>query len=361
MLYYNNNTVLSLKYSIIAPPQLFKLCYNFIKRSEINLASINDVAKLAKVSKSTVSLVINNNGYVSDETREKVQKAIKELNYIPSRLAQGLSKNHSGLIAVVVPDAAHPYFSTLIKSIEQELASKEYMTIVCSAKQNEKNEQWYIEMLNRKIVDGIITAGHTIDQNAYKNSSRPIVSIDRYINDNIPIVRADHEKAAKLAADKLLSLGCKNIFHFSGTPNIDVQSDIFNDILHQTLTQAKVNVNSVYIGHNTFHISEYKKASDELFNRFSNIDAVVGVDAAIAFCLKKAYEKKISVPEKLKLLAYDGTYITKLHTPVIYAICQPIEQIGECAAQLIVKIINEEKLEKMQYILPVHFENGQTL
>ena len=76
------------------------------------MASIGDVAKLAGVSRSTVSLVCNNKGYVSDETRKKIEKAMKELNYIPSELGRNLKMQKSGIVGIIVPDIAHPFFST---------------------------------------------------------------------------------------------------------------------------------------------------------------------------------------------------------------------------------------------------------
>lgn len=324
------------------------------------MASINDVAKLAKVSKSTVSLVINGTGYVSEETRQKVEAAIEELQYTPSRLAQGLSTNHSGLIAVVVPDVGHPYFSTLIKSIEQTLAKHEYMTIVCSAKENEQTERWYVEMLNRKIVDGIITAGHTIDLSAYRNSSRPIVSVDRNINDHIPIVQADHSQAAKMAVKLLTSAGCGCVAHFVGTPDIDVQSHAFNEILEKELEAKQIHTIPFYIGHNSFHVDEYIRSAERLFESGAEFDGVVGVDSSILACFRQAAKRNIKVPEDLKMVSYDGTYITKLHTPVVTAIVQPIQEIGACAANLIVELILGKKPEKMKYTLPVRVQEGET-
>ena len=94
------------------------------------MASIGDVAKLAGVSRSTVSLVCNNKGYVSDETRKKIEKAMKELNYIPSELGRNLKMQKSGIVGIIVPDIAHP-FQYVIKYAEKELYSRGYKALVC--------------------------------------------------------------------------------------------------------------------------------------------------------------------------------------------------------------------------------------
>ena len=79
------------------------------------MASISDVAKLAGVSRSTVSLVCNNKGYVSREMREKIERAMRELNYTPSELGRNLKKQRSGIIGIIIPDMAHPFFFGICK------------------------------------------------------------------------------------------------------------------------------------------------------------------------------------------------------------------------------------------------------
>lgn len=80
------------------------------------MASIGDVAKISRVSRSTVSLVCNNKGYVSDETRKKIEKAMKELNYIPSELGRNLKMQKSGIVGIIVPDIAHPFSVRLLNT-----------------------------------------------------------------------------------------------------------------------------------------------------------------------------------------------------------------------------------------------------
>ena len=95
------------------------------------MASINDVAKKANVAKSTVSLVVNNSGYVSAKTRAKVEEAMRELNYVPSQLAKNLSSRRSNIVGIVMPDVMHPFFATFIKYAELKLFHYGYMTMVC--------------------------------------------------------------------------------------------------------------------------------------------------------------------------------------------------------------------------------------
>lgn len=324
------------------------------------MASIKDVAEKAGVSKSTVSLVINNTGYVSKETKEKVEAAIKELNYIPSKLAQNFSRQHSGIIAIVVPDIMHPFFSTYIKHAEKELSSKGYMSMVCSVVGREENEKKYIDMLNRKIVDGIIMAGHSLDIDEYKKSTRPIVSIDRFLCDEIPVVQSDYKQAAQLACDCLIKAGCKNIVQFVGSGKVKMESDRFNLHCEEILVENGIDINTINVGYNTFTIEEYEKSANYLFEKYPNVDGIIGVDLSILSCLKIANEKGLSVPKDLKLIAFDGTYVTRANTEVT-SVVQPIEDIAKHSVELIVDKIQGREIKKNKVVLDVSFQKGKTV
>lgn len=121
------------------------------------MAGIKDVAKRARVGVGTVSRMINNSGYVADETREKIEIAMKELNYTPNELARNLYHKRSGIIAVVVPSITSPFFSEFLNSVEAELYEAGYKMMVCNTVKAKNAEMEYLDMLNRHIVDGIIT------------------------------------------------------------------------------------------------------------------------------------------------------------------------------------------------------------
>lgn len=164
------------------------------------MASIGDVAKLAGVSRSTVSLVCNNKGYVSDETRKKIEKAMKELNYIPSELGRNLKMQKSGIVGIIVPDIAHPFFSTFIKYAEKELYSRGYKALVCGTAGREDVEEAYLQMLDRRTMDGVIMGAHSLKKERYLKIDRPIVTIDCYLADYIPTVHVDKRQVAEKAA-----------------------------------------------------------------------------------------------------------------------------------------------------------------
>ena len=116
------------------------------------LASIKEVAQKAGVGVGTVSRVLNSTGYVSDETRIKVETAMKELNYIPNELARNLLSKKSGIVAIIIPKISHPFFAEVVLYAEAELMKKGYKTMICSTYSKRNYEKEYINMLNRHIV-----------------------------------------------------------------------------------------------------------------------------------------------------------------------------------------------------------------
>ncbi|MBP3040264.1 LacI family DNA-binding transcriptional regulator [Bacillaceae bacterium Marseille-Q3522] len=324
------------------------------------MVSINDVAKRAKVAKSTVSLVINDSGYVSQKTREKVEQAMKELNYVPSQLAKNLSIRQSHIIGVVVPDIVHPFFSNFVKSIEKELYDRGYMTMVCSTLGREQVEEEYLNWLNRRTMDGIIMCAHTLAIEKYVNTKRPIVSLDRYLNNDIPVVSSDHRQAAELTVEALRKNKCHNVVQFVGSSNANVGSENYALTCKKLFEQKDGQVHFYKMQTNTFSLNEYLFAAQAAFKAFPGADAFVGSDMVITQCLKLALEKKLRIPEELKLIAYDGTQVTRIGYPKISAVFQPVDQLAFHAAEQIIAKIENRPTAKITKALPVSWLQGNT-
>ena len=144
-------------------------------RGGVNMASIKDVAQKAGVGVGTVSRVLNNSGYVSDETREKIEEAMKNLQYTPNELARNLYHKKSGIIAVLVPTVEIPFFAELVHDIEAELYNEGFKIMLCNTDKAHNAELEYLDMLNRHIVDGVITGVHSLDVEEYKKIKKPTI------------------------------------------------------------------------------------------------------------------------------------------------------------------------------------------
>src|SRR5690606_38079980 len=172
------------------------------------MPTIKDVAEKAGVTVTTVSRVLNNRGYISEATRQKVYKAMEELNYQPNELARSLFRGRSHLLGLIIPTVAHPFFGELSASIEAYAHSKGYKVLLCNSQLNRKKEKEYIEMLKRHQVDGIIMASHTMEVDEFAKVNLPIVTFDRRIGADIPYVSSDNYQGGKLATNLLIDKGC---------------------------------------------------------------------------------------------------------------------------------------------------------
>jgi len=173
------------------------------------VAKLSDVAALAGVSVTTVSRVINNYGSLIQKTINKVHEAMRELHYQPNAMARSLQGKSSQFIGLIFPNMENPFFTALASEIEQQLFELGYKVIIATSANNVEKERQYLQMLAANQVEGIITSSHNLGIGEYQNTYLPIVSYDRYLADNVPIVSEDNEQGGYLAGEYLLSTGAK--------------------------------------------------------------------------------------------------------------------------------------------------------
>ena len=201
------------------------------------MATLDDIAKLAGVSATTVSRVINNYGSLSEKTKTKVFSAMQELNYQPNSLARSLKGKKTQLIGVILPGVSNPFFGQMVQEIEDQLFKKGFKMILCNAGNDAQKERDYLRMLMANRVDGIIAGSHNLGIEEYQKVGLPIISFDRYLSDNVPIVSSDNYQGGQLAAQSLISSGSKNpqIITGSNRPNSPTNSRLtgFKDVLEK--------------------------------------------------------------------------------------------------------------------------------
>lgn len=315
------------------------------------MASINDVAKRANVAKSTVSLVLNNNGYVSKETRLKVEKAISELNYIPSQIGRNLSHNRTNLIGIIIPDAAHPFYGSFIKYAEEALYHKGYKTMICATIEKENMEQEFLDMLKSHTMDGIIMGAHSLLQEQYKKLKQPIVAFDRNLGNGIPLVQADHNRGGYLAAEIFEECGCKNIVQVSGARIVNTPAHEYHISFEKALNNKGISVNCIEMPHNAFNEEDFIKTAEMLFDLYPGADGIFGADLLILACIREAARR--NKKNQVKFVAYDGTYVTRLCEKTIDAIVQPVKEMSYVCAEIMDILVKGEKLQKWHNVFPV--------
>ena len=185
----------------------------------IMVAKLTDVAKLAGVSPTTVSRVINKKGYLSEKTIQKVQEAMRELGYKPNNVARSLQGKSAKLVGLIFPNISHVFYAELIDKLEHQLFKHGYKTIICNSEHNSEKEREYIEMLEANQVDGIISGSHNLGIEDYNRVTAPIIAFDRNLSPEIPVVSSDNYAGGVLAAETLVKSGAKKIIMITGNDN----------------------------------------------------------------------------------------------------------------------------------------------
>lgn len=317
------------------------------------MATIVDVAKLAGVTPTTVSRVINNRGYISEKTRNKVNEAMDQLGYQPNEIARSLTKQKSNTIGVIVPHIYHPYFAKLISNLENEAAKNGYKIILCNSKEKAEKEKQYLDMCKSNRVAGIILCSGNVESNKINTGNIPEVLLEKNFEEGKLGIQCDNYQGGKLATEHLIDCGCKRLLHFSGVIDEDMPADnrekAFIDICNEKNVEYFIRKYDI----NTYNEMNYYEYIKDTLNEIKNIDGIfASSDLIAAQVIQVCNELNIRIPSDVKLVGFDDVEIAKLTTPTITTIHQPIKEMAKLAIELIdSKYKNIEVNE--QTILPI--------
>lgn len=312
------------------------------------MVGMRDVAKAAGVSLSTVSLVVNNTGYVSDDMRAKVESAMHQLNYIPNELARNLYRNRTNTVGIILPTIAHPFFATLTAHLQREFAVRGLKTLLCSIADAGKGEAEYVNMLQRRMMDGIVMAAHTEHPANYWTSiNRPVVAFDRALGANVPTVRSDHEHGGRLIAEQLIRTGTRHAVLIGGPRSQFTDGTTFPTIrYHLTVEKllAEAGIRCDYVEAGTVaNIAEHEAVARAIFERYPDVDAIVGSDIVAAVALQEATRRGKDVPADVQVIAYDGTLMAETAGLRLSCVKQDFAAIAAALAALLDGQIDGEK------------------
>lgn len=306
------------------------------------MISIKDVAKHAGVSVATVSRVLNNSGYVGQDTRIKVEKAIKELNYKPNEVARSLFKKQSSAIGLIVPDITNPFFPELARAVEDTAIQLGYNVILCNSDEDENKEQNYLDVLQQQYVKGIIVSSNTMTAKQIEQLNIPVVSIDRVISKGLPTIVVENKKGAMMATRFLQSKGCRRIGHIKGTSgvvNAEERCEGYKEIVG-----GEPWFKETYITEGQYDMQSSIQATLELLQRHPDIDGIFAANDIMAIgAIKAAYQLGRKVPQDIAIIGFDGISLSKATTPELTTIQQPIYEMGEKATKMLVSLMERQQ------------------
>ncbi|WOC32495.1 MULTISPECIES: LacI family DNA-binding transcriptional regulator [Caproicibacterium] len=319
------------------------------------MANIKDVAKLAGLSVGTVSRVLNNRGYISDETRKKVHDAMRELNYVPNELAKSIFRQYTRTIGVMVPFVTHPYFGMIVQYLEYYASKMNYKIILCNSYFERDKELEYFRMLQGYKVDGIILCSRSMDIRNEIQEGPPIVSIDRILSDRIPYVSSDNYQGGSLATEHLIQKGCRKVAHICGSPSLHMTANQRSSAFEETCRKNGIESIVVSTNEDQFSSLSYYDNIQKLFQKHPDVDGIfASSDIIAAQVIQVAAKAGRHIPEDLKLVGFDDVNIAALTAPPLTTVHQPIKQLCKYAFELLLDEIKGE-IVPMCTILPVSF------
>ena len=180
------------------------------------MATLKDVAKASGLTVGTVSRVLNNRGYISDKTREKVYQVMKELNYQPNEMARSLSKQKNNTIGIILPQIEHPYFAKVLGRLEKEASKRGYRTTVFVSKNKEEREEECIEMCKSARVAGVVLCSGCFGTEKFTGLDFPLITLERSIDQATSGIECDNYQGGVVATELLIEKGCKKLMYIGG-------------------------------------------------------------------------------------------------------------------------------------------------
>lgn len=317
--------------------------------------SIEDIAKRAGVSHSTVSRALRDNSLISPKVREEIKQLAQEMNYVPNAIAQSLLSSRTNTIGVIVTSIADPFYAEVVEGIEQVARSAGLSVVLSASHRDVEQEIAAINSFHRRRVDGILLTDSRISKQHTQQLAQiavPTVLINSQTKDQSEMfysVEIDDRLGARLAVEHLVSLG-HNSIGYLGVGDRSRSNQHRLEGYRMALTEA-----------NLPQITDWVAISDEDYARTNDVAigqkmlpklfsaGVTGIfcynDMVAVGALLACRELGISVPQDLSLVGFDGIALSGYVTPPLTTICQPMLKIGSYAMQMLLDLLQEKSVE----------------
>jgi LacI family transcriptional regulator len=319
------------------------------------MTTIREVARKAGVSPTSVSHVVNNTRFVSEDVRERVLASMRELNYRPNALARSLRRGETHTLGLILPDSANPFFAEVGHAIEAAAFALGYSVILCNTENDEAKEHLYTEVLENKQLDGIIFVGAGEDRESISElvkNGLPLVVVDRDMgNLGLDIVTTENYQGGFLATQHLLSLGHQIIGCITGPSNITPSADRVTGY-RAALQQAGHPVNESLLVRGDFHAPSGHSAALQLLQLTPHPTAIFVCNDMMAIgALRAASQLGLSVPEDVAIVGFDDIELASYISPSLTTVAQPKLEIGQLAVKLLFERMGDPSLPPRHTVL----------
>lgn len=321
------------------------------------MATIHDVARRAGVSSVTVSRVINNSGNVSPATRQKVERAIEELGYVPSGVARSLRSRQTRSLALILPDVTNSFWTTVARGVEDAAQSRSYSVLLCNTDENPAKQRHYLDVVVSQRVDGVLIAPYDTDaRNLARLRERniPTVVIDRDVEGwNVDTVKGDSISGARALVKHLIGLGHTRIAVITGPKATSTAADRVAGY-RIALAEAGIPEDSRLIRYGEFRAASGEHLTEQVLDSGADPTAIFAANNVIAMGVIDALEKRgLRIPQDIALVCFDDLPNTSHLFPFLTVVVQPAYEIGANAAQLLLSRLDAEvSLQPRHVVLP---------
>ncbi len=321
------------------------------------MASLRDVAKVAGVSTATVARVLDKTARVSPELTDSVTAAVAQLGYVRNAVAKSLATGRTGLIGVLVRDITNPFYSQVVRGIEDAVGPRGYLVLVCSSDFDEGKERRLISRMMTRLVDGVALAVGVQDESLLERVVKngvPVTLFDRTVprglGSHLSAVIIDNHDAGFRAAAHLISLGHTRLAVLSGSQGGTTASERRDGFL-AACREAGVQVESI-TSEESLGVSGGARAMAEALSRSPRPTAVFTYNNLFTIgAVQTAKGMDVRIPDDVSLIGFDDMDVFSVMDPPLSVLAQPAYDIGMEAGRLLLLRIDGEGGEVPDRIL----------
>ena len=311
---------------------------------------LKDIAKIAKVSEATVSLALNDNKLVNENTKLKIKKIANELGYTVNSLARSLVKQTNRTIGVVIPDIENPYYSQLVKYLDSYIKEAGYNTIIAISNDKPKIESSIINNFISEHVEGVIIVpinnnNKNIDYiNLLNDNNIPFIfSTSYYPGIDAPYVMVDLEDGMYKLVKYLIDLGHRKIYFICGFIEVLTTYLRLDGYLKAFKEKNIEPVKNFYIECTRVNYDDAQKATLKLINENTSFDAIIAINDLMAIGVLNVLKKNgYLIPEDVSLAGYDNTLFSSIASIPITTVSQDLRLIGRNSVDMIINKIDNK-------------------
>jgi LacI family repressor for deo operon, udp, cdd, tsx, nupC, and nupG len=300
--------------------------------------TVKDVAKSAGVGVMTVSRVINNSGYVSQSTRERVTNAIRELGYTQNMTARSLSSRKSQVLAIIIPDMTNAFFSSIARGAERTARRHGYHVLIGDSEGTVENERAFVETAVSRMADGVILVAPRMGEAEIRRADAriPAVVVDRGMRTpGIGDVYVDNKRGSHDVVEYLISMGHRRIGFVSGPRNVQ-NSRRRRAGYESALREHGLAVDARLVCPGAFMCEDGIAACDHFLDLSRPPTAVFCSNDLMAIgLLRRARERGLSIPEDLSIVGFDDIPLAEWVTPALTTVRHPMLEMGTYSVELL--------------------------